>query len=77
MGPAVAEVGSALLGIAGKAAMAMQIVFSLFFFYESPAEIPILMMFPAGMLLISLLLLRAGLSASGTMASIGAAPITR
>jgi hypothetical protein len=32
MGPAVAELGSALRGIAGVAAMAMQIVFSLFFF---------------------------------------------
>jgi len=52
--------GSALLGIAGAAAMGMQLVFSLFFFYESPAEIPILIMLPAGMLLISLMLLRAG-----------------
>jgi hypothetical protein len=52
--------GSALLGIAGAAAMGVQLVFSLFFFYESPAEIPILIMFPAGMLLISLMLLRAG-----------------
>jgi len=52
--------GSALLGIAGAAAIGMQLVFSLFCFYESPAEIPILIMFPAGMLLISLMLLRAG-----------------
>jgi fructose 1,6-bisphosphatase len=42
MGPAVAELGSALRGIAGVAAMAMQIVFSLFFFSESPAETLIL-----------------------------------
>ena len=35
-------------------------IFSLFYFYESQAEIASLLLFPAGMLLISLMMLRAG-----------------
>jgi glycosyltransferase involved in cell wall biosynthesis len=55
-----AVVGSALLWTAGAVAMGMHIVFSLFFFYESRAEIPSLLLFPAGMVLITLMMLRSG-----------------
>ncbi|MDH3442784.1 MAG: glycosyltransferase [Deltaproteobacteria bacterium] len=52
--------GSAPLWTAGAAAMAMHIMFSLFSYYESRAEIPSLLLFPAGLLLISLMMIRAG-----------------
>jgi hypothetical protein len=52
--------GSALLWTAGAAAMGMHMIFALFSFYESRAEIPSLLLVPAGMLLISLMMLRAG-----------------
>lgn len=64
-GPVVALIVGFLLGpatlmIAGAAAVGWQLVFSLLISYERPAETPILLMFPVGMLLISLMLLRAG-----------------
>ena len=52
--------GSAPLWIAGGAAIAMHVVFALFYYHENRAEIPSLLLFPAGMLLISLMMLRAG-----------------
>ncbi len=52
--------GSAPLWIAGAVAMAMHIIFALFFYFESPAEIPSLLFFPVGFVLISLMILRAG-----------------
>jgi glycosyltransferase involved in cell wall biosynthesis len=55
-----AALGSASLLIAGGAAMGMHIFFALFYYFESPAEIPSLLLFPAGMLLITLMMLRAG-----------------
>ena len=51
--------GSLLLWIAGSAALAAHLVFALFYYYEGPAEIPSLLLLPAGLLLISLMMLRA------------------
>ncbi|HEY7559533.1 MAG TPA: glycosyltransferase family 2 protein [Candidatus Binatia bacterium] len=48
------------LWIAGAAAVAMHLVFALICFNESPAEILSLLLLPAGMLLIGLMMLRAG-----------------
>jgi hypothetical protein len=60
-----ALLGSALVGMAGAAAMGMHLGFSLSFSYGSRGDIPILLMFPAGMLLITLMLLRAGFQCLG------------
>ena len=51
---------SAPLWMAGAAAVAMHLIFSLFFYYDSPVEIPSLLFLPAGLVLISLMMLRAG-----------------
>ncbi len=51
---------SAPLWIAGAAAVVMHLIFSLFHYYESPVEIPSLLFLPAGLVLISLMMLRAG-----------------
>ena len=51
--------GSLSLWIAGSAALAAHLVFALFYYYEGPAEIPSLLLLPAGLLLISLMMLRA------------------
>jgi hypothetical protein len=48
------------LWIAGAAAVAIHLVFALICFNESPAEILSLLLLPAGMLLIGLMMLRAG-----------------
>jgi glycosyltransferase involved in cell wall biosynthesis len=63
--PLAALIGGTVLGrapllIAGGAAMGIHIVFALFYYFESPAEIPSLLLFPAGMLLLTLMMLRAG-----------------
>lgn len=52
--------GSALLLIAGAAAIGMHVLFAFCYYHESRAEIPSLLLFPAGILLISLMMLRAG-----------------
>lgn len=52
--------GSALLWIAGAAAIGMHVVFALFYYHEGRAEFASLLLFPAGILLISLMMLRAG-----------------
>ena len=52
--------GSAPLWIAGGAAIGMHVVFTLFYYREGRAEIASLLLFPAGILLISLMMLRAG-----------------
>jgi hypothetical protein len=62
--PVAALAGGLLLGslslwIAGSAALAAHLVFALFYYYEGPAEIPSLLLLPAGLLLISLMMLRA------------------
>ena len=52
--------GSAPLWIAGAAAIGMHVVFALFYYREGRAEFASLLLFPAGILLISLMMLRAG-----------------
>ena len=52
--------GSAPLGIAGAAAIGMHVIFAIFYYHEGQAEIASLLLFPAGILLISLMMLRAG-----------------
>ena len=52
--------GSAPLWIAAAAAIGMHVIFAIFYYQEGRAEIASLLLFPAGMLLISLMMLRAG-----------------